>query len=132
MIDINTKSQSWSIDIALGIIVFMAAFFIFYSLLNENPNTKAVNLKDDASVIIEQVGSGDALIRIIDNNEVNITKVNELKNLSYDELKRRLRIENDFCIYFEDQKGYIVIINNSYRGIGAPSINLSGVPCSQK
>ncbi|MBS3113868.1 hypothetical protein J4448_02080 [Candidatus Woesearchaeota archaeon] len=119
-------------DIALGVIVFMAAFFIFYSLLSTNPNTKASNLKEEASIIIKQFGSGDASIRIIDNNEVNTSKVNELKNISYDELKRRLRIESDFCIYFEDDKGYIMIINNSYRGVGAPNINLSGAPCSQK
>src|SRR3989344_7718186 len=126
------KSQSWSVDIALGVIVFMAAFFIFYSLLSTNPNTKASNLKEEASIIIKQFGSGDASIRIIDNNEVNTSKVNELKNISYDELKKRLRIESDFCIYFEDDKGYIMIINNSYRGVGAPNINLSGAPCSQK
>ena len=132
MISIKSKAQSFSIDIALGIIVFMAAFFIFYSLLSENPNTKAVSLRNDASAIIEQVGSGNGLIRLINNNEVNITKANELKNISYDELKRRLRIESDFCIYLEDDRGYIVILNNSYRGIGAPSINLSGAPCSQK
>jgi len=129
---INPKAQSWSIDIALGVIVFMAAFFIVYSLLNANPNIKASSLNEEASNIIRQIGSADALIGIIDNNEVNITRANELKNLSYNELKRRLRIESDFCIYFEDDKGYIVIINNSYKGIGAPSINLSEAPCSQK
>ena len=131
MINIK-KAQSWSVDIALGVIVFMAAFFIFYSLLNANPNAKASNLKEEASIITKQFDSGDASIRIIDNNEVNTSKVNELKNISYNELKRRLRIESDFCIYFEDDKGYIAIINNSYRGIGAPNINLSGAPCSQK
>lgn len=119
-------------DIALAVIVFMAAFFIVYSLLNANPNAKVSSLKQEASNIIKQIGSGDALIRIIDNNEINISRANELKNLSYDELKRRLGIESDFCIYFEDDRGYIVIINNSYKGIGAPSINLSGTPCSQK
>lgn len=125
------KAQSWSIDIALGVIVFMAAFFIVYSLLNANPNTKASNLNKEASIIMKQIASGEALIRLIDNNEVNISKANEMKNLSYNELKRRLRIESDFCIYFEDDNGYIIIINNSYKGIGAPNINLSGTPCSQ-
>ena len=126
------KAQSWSMDIALGVIVFMAAFFIFYSLLNANPNTKVGNLKEEASIIIKQFDSGDASMRIIDNKEVNICMFNVLMYLSFDDLKRRLRIESDFCIYFEDDKGYIVLINNSYKGIGAPNINLSGTPCSQK
>ena len=132
MININQKSQSWSIDIALGVIIFMAAFFIFYTLLNANPNTKANNLKEEASIVIKQVTSEGSLIRVVDGNEINVSKLNELKNISYDELKRMLRIEGDFCIYMEDDKGNLVLINNSYRGIGASSINLSGSPCSQK
>lgn len=128
----KSKAQSWSIDVTLGVIIFIAAFFIFYSLLNANPNAKAGNLKEEASIIVKQVTSEDSLVRVIDGNEINITKLNELKNLSYDELKRRLRVESDFCLYFEDEKGYIVLINNSYKGIGAQAINLSGTPCSQK
>ncbi len=131
MLKIKLKAQSWSIDIALGVIIFMAAFFIFYALLNANPNTKASNLKEEASIVIKQITS-EGQIRIIDNNEINISKINELKSLSYEELKRRLRIEGDFCIYLEDEKGNLILINNSYRGIGSPNINLSGTPCSQK
>lgn len=126
------KAQSWSIDIALGVIIFIGAFFIFYALLNSNPNTKANDLREEASIVIKQVTSEGSLIRVVDGNEINISKLNELKNLSYDELKKRLRIEGDFCIYLEDDKGNLVLINNSYRGIGAQSINLSGTPCSQK
>ena len=126
------KAQSWSMDIALGVIIFTAAFFVFYALLNANTNTKASNLKDEAYIVITQITSEDSIVRVVDGNEVNIDKLNELKNLSYDDLKRKFRVEGDFCIYLEDGKGNFVIINNSYKGIGAPSINLSGTPCSQK
>ena len=131
MININLKAQTWSIDIVLGILLFLSAFFIFYSLLNQNFDTKANNLKQDASSVINEVSSGDSLSRIVDNNEVNISKINILKNISYDELKSRFRIEGDFCIYMEDDQGNIVLINNSYKSIGAPTINVSGTPCSQ-
>jgi len=126
------KSQSWSIDIALGVIIFMAAFFIFYGLLTSNPSATASSLRQEASTVIRQVASEEAAIRIVDNNEINVSRLNELKNLSYDDLKRALRIGGDFCIYMEDNKGNLVLINNSYRGIGSPNINLSGTPCSQK
>jgi len=128
----HRKSQSWSIDIILGVIVFMAAFFVFYALLNADQGSKAGSLKEEASVIIKQVTADNSLVRVIDSNEVNISRLNELKNLSYDELKRRLKIEGDFCIYLEDEKGNLILINNSYKGIGAANINLSGAPCSQK
>lgn len=127
-----SKAQSWTIDITLGIVVFMAAFFVFYALLNANPSAKASNLKDEASSVIRQVASEEAPFRVVDGDEVNVSRLNELKNLSYDELKRSLRVEGEFCIYFEDEKGNLVLINNSYRGIGSPDINLSGTPCSQK
>jgi hypothetical protein len=132
VIYINPKAQSWSIDIALGVIVFTAAFFVFYALLNANPNAKAKNLQEDASSVIKQVASEEAPLRIVDNKEINISRLNELKNMSYEELKRKLRIEGEFCIYMEDEKGNLVLINNSYKGIGSPNINLSGTPCSQK
>lgn len=130
---INTnKAQSWSIDIALGVIIFIAGFFIFYVLLNTNANTKVSTLKEDASIVSRQVTAEGSVIRVIDGNEINISKLNELKNISYEELKRKLKIESDFCIYFENEEGRLVLINNSYKGVGASSINLSGTPCSQK
>lgn len=132
VIKYKTKAQSWSIDITLGVIVFLGAFFIFYGLLSSNPNTTAAKLREQASGVINQVASDDSIIRVIDNDEINESKLNELKNLRYDELKGRLRVEGDFCIYLEDDKGYIVLINNTYRGIGAPTINISGTPCDQK
>ena len=125
------KSQSWSIDVTLGVIIFMAAFFVFYALLSAGPNAKMGNLKEDATTVIRQVASEESPLSIVVNNSLNANKLDELKNLSYDELKRRLRIEGDFCIYIEDEKGNIIPVNN-YKGVGASSINLSGTPCSQK
>lgn len=110
----------------------MAAFFIFYTMLNTNQSATASDLKEEASIVIKQVASEDNPLRIVNHNEINVSRINDLKNVSYEELKRRLRIKSDFCIYFEDDKGYIVIINNSYKGVGAPTINISGTPCSQK
>lgn len=125
------KAQSWSIDIVFGVIVFLVAFFVFFIVLSEDPTGKINRLKDEASSIIRQLVSGEEL-RIVDGTEVNVSRASKLKNTQYDELKRRFRVDSDFCIYIEDSKGNIVIINNSYRGIGAPSINISGAACSQK
>lgn len=129
---INSKSQSWSIDIALGVVIFIAAFFLFYLILSANPNVKVGDLKEEASAVIKEVTAEGSLIRVIDGKEINESKLGELKNISYGELKRRLGVESDFCLYFEDEKGYIVLINSSYTGIGSSNINLSDTPCSQR
>lgn len=126
------KAQSWSIDIALGVIVFVAAFFIFYTLLNADQGAKSANLRQEASNIIRQITSKGGSLRVVDNNNANLSRLNALKNTSYSELKKSLRVESDFCIYFEDEKGNVVLIDNSYKGIGSQNINLSSTPCSQK
>ena len=117
-------------DVIIASIVFMAAFFAFYALLNRNTTLGPEELKDEASILIREMSSPDAPLRIIDNNELNITKLNDLKNLTYNELKRRLRVSSDFCIFLENERGELILLNNSYKGIGAPSINISGTPCN--
>ena len=132
MINIDKKAQTWSVDVVLGLLIFVGAFFIFYAVLNQNPNTKVKNLKEEASTVIKQVSSDSSQLRIVDGNEINLSRAGELKNLSYVELKNMLRIEGDFCVYIEDENGNVILINNSYRAIGSPDINVTGVPCSQK
>ena len=128
---IKRKAQSWSIDIIFGIIVFMAAFFVFFIVLSQDPTGKINRLKEEASSILRQLVSSDDL-GIVDGTEVNLSKTSKLKNTQYEDLKRRFRVNSDFCIYMEDSKGNIIIINDSYKGIGAQSINISGTACSQK
>ncbi|MEK6983369.1 MAG: hypothetical protein AABX33_02250 [Nanoarchaeota archaeon] len=132
MIKISSKSQSWSMDVTLGVILFIAAFFIFYAMLNSNSNTKSSDLQEYASAVEKEFASDESFLRVVDNKEVNTSRVVGLKNLTYEELRRRLRIESDFCIYFEDENGQIVLINDSFTAIGTENIMIGGAPCSQK
>lgn len=130
---IKLKAQSWSMDLALALVIFLIAFLVFYFLINENPSAKANTLKEEASTVVKQLSADDSTFKVVTDKDVNISRLVELKNnYTYSELKRYLRIEGDFCIYFEDDKGFIVLINDTYRAIGAPSISLGGIPCSQK
>ena len=117
---------------AIGVAIFIVAFFIFYSILGMNKNTQASDLKEQASVIIKQATDEGSTVAVVNGQELNISKFGQLKNMSYDELKSALKMEGDFCIYVEDENGNLLLVNNSYRGIGSPNINLSGAPCSQK
>lgn len=112
--------------------MFFAAFVIFYALLGSKPEAKVGNLKQDASMVIQQVVSEETPYKVVDGDELNTSRLGHLKNYTYDELKRIFRTEGDFCIYIEDDSGNLVLINDSYRGIGSPNIHINGVPCSQK
>lgn len=114
MVKIKFKAQSWSIDVALGVLVFIVAFFIVYALSGSNPNEKASSLKQDASVVIKQVSSQQEL--------------NDLKSSSYKDLKQKFKVDGDFCIYLEDEKGNLIPMGNQ-RGIGSSDITLAGLPC---
>ena len=128
----RSKAQSWSVDILLAVVIFIGTFFIFYLLLNENENKTAINLKDEASLVIKQTASQDSYLRIVDNEEINESRFVTLKNVDYDELKRRFRVDGDFCIYLEDANGNLVLVNKTYVGIGSTNIGLNDIPCSQK
>ena len=119
-------------DIILAVVIFMGAFFLYYAIANSSPGTEVAGLKEDANSVIKQVSNEENALGIVNKQEINITKIGGLKNLDYNELKSQLRVEGDFCIYIEDEKGNLVMINNSYRGVGSPDISISGVPCSQK
>ncbi|HLC49823.1 MAG TPA: hypothetical protein VJI97_00160 [Candidatus Nanoarchaeia archaeon] len=128
----DKKSQSWSIDVALGFIIFMSAFFIAYTMINSNDDVKVDSLKKQSLTIIKQVTSEDSNLKVVDNNEISDQKLDELKDMDYEDLKRKLRADKDFCIYIEDENGNLVTMNNNYLGIGSPDIDLAGTPCSQR
>lgn len=129
---LRRKSQAWSVDVILAVVIFMGAFFLYYAIANSSSSSDVTALKADASSVIKQVSNEGDPLSIVSKQEINITKVSELKDMNYDELKSQFRVEGNFCIYIEDEKGNLVMINNSYRGVGSPNINISGVPCSQK
>mgnify|MGYP001591023720 CR=1 FL=1 len=122
------KAQSWSVDIMLAVVLFIGAFMLFYVFIYGDSGDNAAQLNKEASVIISQVSSDESPVKVVDGNDINISKIAQLRNMSYDELKRRLRAEKDFCIYFEDENGNIVLVNGSY-GVGSKDINVSGTPC---
>lgn len=117
-------------DVMIAVIVFMGAFLIFYVMINASHNSKNEQLKSDASTVNKIISSQDSKLRIVDKNQINVSRLNELKNMSYDELKRFFRIDGEFCIYLEDEQGNIMTINNTYKGIGTSDIIIDGSPCS--
>ncbi|MAE42202.1 hypothetical protein CMO93_00395 [Candidatus Woesearchaeota archaeon] len=127
------NSQAWSFDIMLAVIIFIGTIFFFFAILNKAPGTKVDELEQDASRIIEDMVSDDFEFRVTDGDKVNVTKLGDLIG-NYSDIKSKLKIENEFCIFFEDEDGNIIYINISenrnYTGIGSGIINVGGIPCS--
>ena len=122
------KSQAWSFDVILAVIIFVGAFFICYFLLKPQTENTVDVLRDDAEFIAREILSEASPINVVENGVINETKLEQLVG-NYSKLKSRVRVLNDFCIYLEDQRGNVVYLKSGGAGVGSPKINISGVPC---
>ena len=122
-------SQAWSMDIMIAIVLFIGTIFVFYSVLSAKQSPKTDELQDDASIVLESIVSEDSDIGILNGAEVNETKLEELLGMEYSEIKKKMRVENEFCIFLEDEEGNVIYITQDQPGIGSDEISVSEVPC---
>ncbi len=125
----SKKSQGWSIDISLAVIIFIAAFFITFSFFYNNSKSDISSLNKEAESISLEASKENSSIGLLVEDALNDSKVLEIASQDYEALRDELRISSDFCIYFEDQDGNIIKFDN-ITGIGSPEINVSGQECS--
>ena len=126
----NKYSQAWSIDVMLAIVIFITTIFLFFVFLNPTQKSDVGELRDEASIVLKDIESAGSDLGIVDGAIINETKLQELLGKDYQEIKKSLRIKNDFCIYFEDENGNIIYIEQNRPGVGSGTINISNVPCS--
>jgi hypothetical protein len=122
-------------DLVFGVLIFMLAVGVIYALFMSKDRDTTTPLRIESEVIAVKL-SNDPLLRVTEENQLNIQKLNNLTTLGYEQLRTQLGVKNEFCIYLEDEQGNVVyIINgtNKYTGIGSGSaeLNISGTPCGQ-
>jgi len=118
------SSQAWSLDIMLAIVIFIGTIFVFYAILSNNPKSSVDNLEDDAAKVLENIASEDPDLGFIDGIEINQEKLQGLLLEDYEEIKKQLRVENDFCIFLEDENGNVIKIDENFAGIGSSNIQI--------
>ena len=123
------KSQAFSMDIMIAVIIFMGTIFIFYSIISGGEESKIDELEDDASIVMENIATEDSAVRITEGIAIDEEKLEDLLGMDYSEIKKKLRVENDFCIFLEDGEGNIIYLEAGQPGIGSDKIKVSDVPC---
>ena len=123
------KSQAFSMDIMIAVIIFMGTIFIFYSIISGGEESKIDELEGDASIVMENIATEDSAVRITEGIAIDEEKLEELLGMDYSEIKKKLRVENDFCIFLEDGGGNIIYLEAGQPGIGSDKIKVSDVPC---
>ena len=123
------KSQAFSMDIMIAIVIFIGTIFVFYSFLSGNQESKAKELQDDASKVLKNIAAEDSDVGIVDGVEIDKVKFEELLGMEYSEIKRKIRIKNDFCFFLEDENGNVIYISQDQPGVGSSDIKIGGEPC---
>ncbi len=105
MLKLNTihrKSQTWSLEAFVAVMIFMLALVLFYSLTSTGDTS--TELQKEAEVLTKSVGA-QAYFEdgILDNEDVEV-----LKELNCDQLKELFQTKKNLCIYMTDESGTLI------------------------
>ena len=131
---IPSKSQTWSVDIMLAVMIFIAGVIIFFYIVSYSGDKDVVDkLTAESEIIPERIISSDEDTAngstFVIGNKVDNERLELVSSAPYDVLKDEMGIVSDFCIHFEDENGNLVNIGddplNPVYSIGNPSINFT-------
>jgi len=114
------NAQTWSIDLIMGVIIFMLVIAIFYAFLSSKGSEPIEDLEADARAVDTKV-TGKQLTSlgiITEEGAIDKQKFDQLCQENYEDVKKSLGIENDVCIYLEDEDGNIIPCGPDKAGIG--------------
>ncbi len=128
-ISTNKKAQIWSIDLIIAVVIFFAAFFVFYKYglgaLDSARDDKSFLLQDTKLISNYLVSAGYpqswttetvTLIGLTDGeSRLDPNKVEMFSNMSkssYLQTKNILSASHDFYIFFEDSNSNKIKIRN--------------------
>ncbi len=133
---VSKKSQTWSMDILFASLIFIGLFILIYFLTMNK-------LRDiESEQIFIKTEDVDRYFTLSEENEhgfvtpqniIDVKRMMEFANMTlkvedYEELKKELGLDYDFCVFFEDSAGNIkpiVLSNGSYLyGMGNPELVL--------
>ncbi len=120
----KTKKKKRGID-ELWMVLIVAVLIIFISAL-----VKENDLDKEAEAILNGLTNSNE-DSLAPDNVVREERLEKISGMSYSELKSSLNVENEFCIYFEDENGNLIEFKEGLRSIGSDVIEINGVPCGR-
>lgn len=131
------KGQAWSIDLIIGLLVFVLIIVIFYSLIGGEKESKARELTNKGDVVAERIFE-EGLIDPV-SNEFHEDIFFNLAAEDYEALRERLGVAGDFCLFLETNeynstvKFVVDEFGVVWTGIGSSEIEFAdGSPCGSQ
>lgn len=128
------KGQSWTLDFAVGLLIFLLSLGVVYGLFLNNTNeSKYSQLQADAYHISDLIMSpgypetwdGTDIIRagLLFDQRLSNRKLELLTTFSNNELKNYFNTDKNFAFFIKDINGTIIPINNEcYVGSELPTL----------
>ena len=133
----NKKAQTWSIDLIMGVVLFLLLIVIIYALLRaEVP--RETQLRTSADQVYGKLDNNptSGVPQIVRGNSLSEDQLKILYAMDYEELKAKLGITGEVCILIVDDFGGIVEITGVSRssysiGEGTELEIADGIYCGQ-
>ncbi len=126
------SGQAWSIDAIVGVSLFIVIVIAVLAFsMSQGKGSKTSELQMEGERIYSSLSSNDAG-QIVDERKVDPEALLDLSQMSYVELKNKMGLKNDFCIYFVDERGNLQYIDDEGKivGIGSSKVTINGVRCN--
>lgn len=143
----KNKAQVLSMDLLLGLTVFIVIFIAIFGFLNYiAADSIPIQIKEESELILSSIESQNSPLGFIENNQINKAKLDTISNpQSYENLKAVIGTKYNFCIFLEDENGNLLNLNgdiadleNDQVGIGdssltdADNLKINYVPCGKQ
>jgi len=124
------RGQVWSVDVLLAVVIFISVIIIFYVTMTARQKPGLKDLEAESASLKTELEKNSEFGFIV-KDKIDDTKFQAFignATLNYTGLKQKLGVEGDFCIFYEDSDGSIILIGNQI-GIGSPDICIAGYKC---
>lgn len=127
------KGQVWSIDILLAVVIFVSVILIFYVTMVPRQKPQMKDLEIESGALKLELERNNQF-GFLTGDEVDYAKLQAFidnATANYTELKKKLGVKGEFCLFYEDSDGNIVPIGDgNLVGVGNSSIKIGGDNCS--
>ena len=126
VICVMRRAQIWSMDLAVGVIVFLLVIGIVFFFLNSQQERNRSRLRIESQLVADRL-TGLHDLSFVSQGQINESVLAKLVNMSetdYATLRSSLGLRDDFCVLFVDGQENIIFLS-SHNASGFGNANLT-------
>ena len=131
----SIKSQVWTTDFIISIMLFIALFLLFgktiFDLTNDSKEDIVPLITEGRAVSDSLISEGYPVnwnnatvskIGLTADNRIDASKISAFYSMNYSEAKRLFNTPYDFFVFLSDENNKLISVEGNY-GFGNPAIN---------